>query len=340
MSGNLPTPVKTWMYATLANSLLGNDVLNQFDMMLKVHAQRKAWGHVIKGSGNGASGAMDGVDRWHSSADFPSFTNGVWMVYENAAGAQDRVQYHNSGESDWGFYHSADGGYTGGSSSAQPTAAHENSLYGNSWFGRGDGGSNPQFVCHLWCSTDLTCFRQSYWFGGNNFGNLFYDAVDGPSTGWAAPNYAIVNSYGFGISGADPRQCGYIGDFVFQDHGTGGGTILGWGPHGKLQMLGTVEGTGPGGYSYMPGLATVAKNKISGTYRLGESRSGIYEPIGNADGGWHGRLFDFWWAQSSSHSGPARIFAPGSTIQLDGSRQFVIVGDWMFPWNGTSFRIT
>lgn len=327
MAGNLPTPQKTWLTATVVNTLTGSDTNNQKDIEIKAKNQRKAWGHTVFGSGNGITGGQDGVDRWNATTDIPNFAV-PWIGFTNpATGAQDVIAYTNNGESDWYYAHSPDGGFTGGTSSAAPTAPHQTILYYNSFFGRGDGGSNAQFVCNMWMSTDLTCFRRSYWFNHTNIGNIFYDGIDDPTSGWGAPNYGMFDKHGVSVSIS--QDCALIGNFVSFPY-SGKGLFCGWGPHGAMNMLGHVICAGYGGFSPLPG---IAKNKISNTYRLGDARCGLYEPIGNADGGWHGRVFDLWWVQTNLN-----LFNPGDTLPLDGSKQFVAIGDFMLPWNGGAFR--
>lgn len=329
----LPIPKKTYQIVTLANSLLGVNRTNQLDMVLKVHAQRKAWGFIIRGSGDGITAAMDGVDRWISVGNFPTASNGVWMVYENPiTGAQDLLQPYDFGESDYVIVHSPDGGFTGGSTVARPSAPHETILYNNSFFGRGEGGGDPQFVCHMWLSPDFEVFRQSYWWNHIPFANIFYDKVEDPTPGWALPHYGLVDRNGHAI---DSDQT--VGDVTrWMNEFAGGGTGVfqsAWGPGGQMQMTATVEGTGVGnvlGRTQPLNTALTTKNQISNTYRFLPT-SGLYRCEGFSDSGWHGRVFDCWWI-------PHLIFTPGVTTPIDGSNEFVLIKDQLHVWNGTIFR--
>jgi len=329
------TAQKTWQCATLVSALLGNDALNQKDLQIQIKNKRKQFGHVIAGSGNITTGGMDGVDRWSTTTDLGGsgfvFANDPWMVItQPGSGAQDRISFHDGGERDWTFAHSPGGLFTGGSASTLPTAADQIVLYSNSFHGRDDGGHATPLICHLLISADVTCCRQIFFFNNHNYGNIFYDAVDDPSMGWASPNYAVVDKNGHDKSAN--QNCGMMRQFVYSPT-SGSGYFKGIGPHGALNMYGTAESCFDGVTAFHTAPWQFVKNKITGTYR-NPSRSGLYEPRSNADGGWHGQLVDWWWVGDSSTEG-AFTFGVCSTTPLDASRQFIIVGDMMFPWNGT-----
>lgn len=341
---SLPTPQKTWLTAAVANVMTGSDVGNQKDLEIKKKNQRKAWGQTVVGSSNGTTGARDGVDRWVTTADIPNFVTAPWIEFANGNGSHDLLVYANGGESDWYFYHSPSGAFTGGSASARPTAADEELVYGNSWFGRGGGGSTPQFVCNMWLATDGSCIRFTYWQGGINFGNIFYDAVDDPTPGWTHPNYAMIDKHG--VDAFAEQDCGQVGNIVFSPY-AGDGVFRTWGPHGRMTMLGTCEASGYGGVYSLTQTLGNTKNQISNTYR-NLPRCGLFNAYGvngfgatAGDFGWHGRVFDFWWiGQRSRPPGGGDTFHAGDTTPLDGSKQFVIIGDFMLPWNGGAFRIS
>lgn len=333
---SLSTLQKTYRYATIANALTATDRGNQLDMVLQLHTQRQAWGFEIAGSGNGVSGAMDGVDRWSGSSSFPTSTLGVWCVYENpATGAQDLLHVTNFGQNDYSFYHSPGGLFTGGSSSARPTATDETSLYANSFFGRGSGGTNPQFVCNALCSDDLEVFRMSFWWNDQAMGDIWYDKVDDPTPGWTTPNYGLVDKQGTAIASS-----GVVGDITNWciTPVDGNSVVKGWGLGARMHLLCTFEGCGASYYPHLWLGANVAKNKFSLTWR-NLPRPGLYVPIAGVNGGWHGRLFDTWWVSRGTILGATR-FTSSSTAPLDGSKQRVIIGDRMLPWNGTAFRTT
>jgi hypothetical protein len=333
----LPVPQKKWQIATIVNDLLGSSELNECSLERKKKNQRKAFGHVVMGSGNATAGALDGVDRWATDADlYGDFVHAGsavprWMALRQPGSrAADIVVHSGAGESDWTFVHSPSGNFTGGAVGVRPTAVDEVVLYQNTFHGRDDGGHAAPMICHLSVSEDLTCCRQFHFFDNHNYGNLFYDAVEDPSAGWANPNYAVIDKQGVGKD--NNNNCGMLYQFVSAPY-TGLGYFKGWGPHGQMNMLGTVESSGYGGLFVMPWHTT--KNKITGTYK-NPPRSGLFEPSANADGGWHGRIFDWWWVGST----PAGLegsfqFGVCATTPLDASRKFIIVGDLMFPWNGT-----
>lgn len=331
MAGSLPVPTKTWLTATVTNSLLGDDYSNMQDLVLKMKNQRKTFGHVVSGSGNHVSGGMDAVDRLNSTADFALSTY-IWIVLKQpGSGAQDLLYYLNGGaEADWGFAHSPSGSFSGGGYNTLPTAPDQSSPYFNSFFGRGDGGTNVQMVGHLWVSDDLTCCRQMFFFNNVHFGSIFLDQALEPASGWDHPNYIIVDKFGFSKSfdqGAAKVDT-YMNDY------DGGGTGIFWahGPSGAMRMTGVTLATGvsqtAGRLSPLMDVQ-VAKNGITNTYRKLPGMS-LYRAHGYSDEGINGEVPDVWWVPD--------LFALGATTPLDGSEKFVLIRNQMHKWNGTAFQ--
>lgn len=337
MSLILPVPQKTWLTATVANVLTGTDIGNQKDIQIRVKNQRKLWpGQGVLGSGDGTTGGCDGIDRWLTTANVPN--GGAWYGAKNGNGSQDVVLYTNSGQSNWLFVHSPGGLFTGGTASARPTATDEKVIYGpggttNSFFGRGGGGSTPQFVCNMMCSTDGLCLRLFYWQGNINFRNVFFDAVDEPTPGWALPNYGVCDN-NLGFDAFVNQNTGLVDHWMNEFNGGGSGIFQSArGPAGAMQMTATLEGTGTGNSSGITkpwSDVVVRKNAISNTYRF-LPRFGMFSVTNDGNYGWHGRVFDMW-------AVPHGLFAAGSTTPLAGNKEFFITGDLMFPWNGTAYR--
>jgi hypothetical protein len=333
------TALKKWQHKTLV-SAVGDDVGDQKDLEIKIKNQRKTFGHVVAGSSNGTTGAMDGVDRWPDATGIPNAVSIPWLVLtQPGSGAQDLIFYGNFGSSNWGFAHSPSGAFTGGSASTVPTATdsavHSDgtfALYSNTWHGRDDGGHAAPLICLLSVSTDLTCCRQFFFFNNHNYGNRMFDIVDDPSAGWAHPNYAVIDKEG--VSKNQNCNCGMLYQFVYGPY-TGKGYFNSWGPHGAMNLFATVEAgvssrldTGAGAVTWHS-----AANKITGTYR-NPPRLGLVEPIANADGGWHGKVFDWWWVGNNPGPGGEASYQWGisATSPLDGSKQFAIIGDLMVPY--------
>jgi hypothetical protein len=330
----LPTPQKRWSVATLVSALSGTDATNQKDLILQIKNQRKTFGHVVMGSSDGTTGAIDGVDRWSSTASLPDGVDWPWMLLKQpGSGAEDLVSYQAFGQTNWRWEQSPGGLFTGGSASTLPTATDSSgSLYGgingSIFFGGGGHTAHP-YICNMWVSSDLKCCRQTFWYNGNPFGNVVFDAIDDPSAG-ISPCIAFVDKFNSSDPAAD-NQIGYLQNYCYS---LSSGIAKGWGPSGRLNMYGSATGTYSGGFRSMVG-QLAGKNKVTGTYRNDESRCGLYEPYVNSDGGYHGLLFDHWWVQERSINAN---FNSGDTLPLDGSKQFVIIGDFMWPWNGGAFR--
>lgn len=335
----LPIPVKTWYIETLVSDLTGNDELNQSDLVFQIKTRRKALGHEVAGSGNETDAGMDGEDRWSSRSDiYGNFQGGAgsqprWMVFtQPGSGAQDCIVHYGSGESDWEISHSVSGSFTGGGVGVAPTAPDQNIMYSNSFFGRdmSDGGHDLPYIGHIWVSSDLTCFRQVFFWNNNHFGSTFFDAVEDPSPGWTTPNYGVVDKFGF--SKSIPQGCGSVDTYAYEIDGPGTGMFWSWGPGGSKRMAGTIDGTGIGEVSgrtapLMDKL--VIKNSYTGTYRHIPTMGLIRNPA-FSDPGWHGRMVDVWWVPDN--------FNPGDVTNLAGSKEFVIFKNQLMKWNGTDFR--
>ena len=327
---SLPVPSKKWQIATLVSALTGTDFGNQADLIFQVKQKRKAFGHVVAGSGDGASGGMDGVDRWTSTG---SLVTGSWVaILQPGSGAMDVLQVDNGlGENDYAFVHSPGGLFTGGGPTTRPTATDQTVLYSNSFYGRNDGGHALPLICHLSVSTDLTCCRMIHFFNDNPFGNVVYDAAEDPVSGWVSPNFGIVDKVGFNKNSS--CDVGDVARWTTEFSGGGTGIFSAWAAGGSgtaMPMTAVVAGTGIGniaGRTQPLNMALLVKNGFSKTYRY-LPKSLLFRNPANSDPGIHGEMFDCWWVPHAS-------FTPGVTTPLAGSKEFIIVGDQMWPWNGT-----
>jgi hypothetical protein len=228
----------------------------------------------------------------------------------------------------WEYQHSPGGLFTGGNATTPPTATDATQLYNNTCFGRFSGSVAP-FICHVSVSDDLTCCRQWHFYNANpSHLNIMYDEIDDPSAG-ISPNFGMLEATGLPGGGSELLFDVTTWGFGFVGGGADGGQFIGRGPHGQMNMATTTEGYSDGSFTQLQRLNT-AKNKVTGTYR-NLPGLGLQAPWSSDDGGWHGRVFDVWCA-------PA--LGTGSTAPLDGSKQVVILKDFMFPWNGTAFRMT
>jgi hypothetical protein len=331
----LPVLSKTWQIATIVSNLTGADFTNQTDLEYQKKVQRLAFGEVCVGSSNGTTGALDGVDRWPSRS---ALVFGSWFCFKRpGTGAMDVLYYDLTGSSAWKIVHSPGGLFTGGSATVAPTATDQAVLYNDTFHGRDDGGHALPLICHVMVTGDLTCTRLLHYFNGTAYGNVHFEQWDQATPGWVN-NWAAVDKNGVGKSTS--QQVGNIERWTTEFGGGGTGMMQAWGPSNALaQFTATVEsclsqGIGSVYAQMLPLIMATNKNATTGTFRGAPFRPGMFRNNGYSDHGWHGRPFDFWFAP--------RAYANGDTVPTDGSKQFVLVGDYadvMMPWNGGAFRM-
>ena len=160
----LPTVTQTWttafnnryVFQTLAGSM------SAYMFGLKSFL-KTTMGYTVKGSCNGSTGAMDGVDRWASAADASTRFNGAsgsqsWFVLTDGAGV-DWLLAYNSDIADWYHIGNSSGGVyaAAGTATFQPTATDENfNIRSNGTIVGTDG---EDLVWHLWGSADKKIWR-------------------------------------------------------------------------------------------------------------------------------------------------------------------------------------
>lgn len=197
---------------------------------------------------------------------------------------------------------------TGGTTSARPTATNEVPLISvGSWV---NVVSDVQRVWHVWMPTDSSALRVVMFQGNVMESWWLVEIPTNASVNWSLPIVAQLHfastldgwpTYGnLYTASAGVNAKGPSGAFTtgFTSEGIGGSAI------GQTQTI--VNGI-DGGYSMMP--------------------IGLYSSTVNSTGR-HGTLEDLWWGSTFPSTGD---FYPG-----DASRQFVHIGDLVYPWDATA----
>jgi hypothetical protein len=339
MSLLLPKLQKTWQATTLV-SVTGGDVADQQDIEFKKKTQLITYGLTCSGSGNATSANLSGTDTWASSADI---VNGSWFVWKMpGSGAQLIMSHLISGQSNWTWAFSPGGLYTGGSVGTPPTAADAVPLYmNNSFHGRGDGSNSLPLICHVLVSEDLTCLRMIHFYNNFNYGNLHLEQANTTNGLWTPPTWGCVDKNGFGKDAS--QDVGDVLRWLTEFGGGGTGMMQARGPIGGnttvMQMTATIESClGQGGSSLyaqiLPGILT-SKDANTNDWRPFPLQIGMFRNVGYSDAGWQGRPYDLWVVPKDGS-----VWLTGNTTPLDGSKQFVVVGNFLHPWNGGAFRMT
>lgn len=290
---------------------------------------------TVAGSSDSSAAGMDSVNRWVASTNIVWGTGAhSWIVLEFAGGEQWCIDcvYANTQCEDCEFWVSPSGAFTGGSTTARPTATDQQQFWMRLdttnvqdlwWTGYLTYGSNAGYdvQVHVWLSNDVTiaryaihCVNKCFAFvdigqftdARTNAENTFYwGGIAGSYTG--VPTSSTVDV----LDGTSD-----ITDYNHINSADSGGLYS-----MRVLTLGT-------GGTLWPDLANAnvaeqVDNEMMVTPMILWS---------DTDGwrGFKGRLFDIWFNQ-------VQMVNAGDTSPNDGAhRDFVHMGAIMLPWTGDS----
>ncbi len=326
----LPTKVKTWQYA---NNIGGNSWLgsNATDAAFTIVAVKDAlcafslFPYTVAGSSDGATAGMDAVDRWVDYADIvlPGGTHS-WIVLAQPAfstNAQLCIDFNSGTGTQATFIWSPTAGFTGGTTSARPTATDEKSsgVIDFFWALPGNGGFDNR--AHVHHADDGKSTRILLCNSKEVRSWILMDVPQGVPSGWTDPSIFIARggtgtsvpnenmSMAYWRSNQQVKAEGPVGDMPmwmsipgFSTEGTDSGTYVGYDV-----WVGPDELTGEQPLS-----------QIGVVCRLAEGLSG--------QRGWHGTISDLWWT--------TRTVPGGTGFPEDGSKDFVTFGNMVWAWDG------
>lgn len=314
----LPTLVKTWQFAVnVQTAAQGSALATNRRQMRAIKNALLAFGTnpwtVRQSCDSTASGSTgDGVDRW--TAD----TNLVWNLAGNAhswiilrqTGIMSTFEVCidlNSALSHICTIVTSTSAFSGGSTTARPTATNEVVLYSSGlWTSSGD--SSHRY--HIFQSTDGQCTRIHLGYGGNHTFMCVLDKPNNPTSGWTNPYACFATFGGVGIPFT-----------AFVAYGGTNGRMRNGSTTGNLSM--TVEGWN-NSFPIDTTIGNIA-NEIDSSWDMWPI--GIASPTSGVRGR-HGSLFDLWFISS------ARALA--DMIPGDGSNQFACFTPVIEPWNGSA----
>lgn len=289
---------------------------------------------TVKGSSASLAGrgaGMDGKDRWIGYNDYKSALSGDrdWVVLQTASGCEMLWWLDSSSTSyeyDYGVVQfSCENGFTGGTTSTAPTATDsiEVSARTTRWGPYTDPYWVGTFYISMMMSSDGEHFR--FWHNGNNYLNMFVGmerAKDAITAGALIPwngNQNIV--WWRNVNNSDVMEFEDFNDAAY--------------------VRATIDKDASAGGPYAPSYYMSAE--MLGSAMLGQqmgshpnelSREVSFAPIGLITTttfvtGRHGRMADLWWIGA----GTANY---GNTFPFDGSKDFMRIGDFIFPWDGST----
>ena len=214
----------------------------------------------------------------------------------------------------------AQAGFTGGSTTARPTATDEreirNSTSSGFWGTGFDGSPNVNIRWHLMMSSDGQCTRILLFMDGIVTGLWLFDVPDNPVTGWSNPYVAAI----YGENNFNTNVTSY-------ETWCEGDTMKGRFSGTDTTMYLTSEGINNsliGEFLYA--------NQLDNTWPASEmalaSKTSTFMGI-------NGTMFDLWWGTGFPASEGTGRYYPEA-----GTKLYVQVKDMIFPWDGSSILQT
>ena len=205
-------------------------------------------------------------------------------------------------------------GFTGGTTTARPTASDERQLRDSTlsgWWGSGgDGGSGLTYRWHAMQSTDGQCTRVLIFVNDVNTGFWAFDKPANPVTLWTNPYVAVIS----GENNTSSNQCSYA---IFHDSAMMSGRFSGIDT--TIYLSGEGFGTNASGENF------TVTNQLDDSFFAGEM--GL-SSLSSTFTGRNGEMFDLWWGLTNADTGR---YYPDT-----GTKSYVQVEDMIFPWDGST----
>lgn len=319
----LPTLVKTWQH----------NVNNAIVAQGSTAADNKAWLLAVKNAMIGfgtapwtvfyscnsvtAGTAGDGVDRWTTVANLVNAAGAhSWIVLKQtgiASNFQVCIDYNSAaaGANTGAIVVSQNAGFTGGSTTARPTATDETVLISAQWCALSSDLATRWSVMQ---STDGQLTRMLLCAGGNPVAYWSFEVPANSTTGWTNPfiatiavssgNIAASSIAGIGSTITKMKSGSTLGNVSYMSEGTS-------------SSLAITDGT----------IGSIA-NEISSEWAM--YAISIY---GSTVGirGRHGSLQDIWFGSNA--------IATGDVYPASGNL-FIQAGNLILPWNGGAFNLS
>jgi hypothetical protein len=328
--------VNQFVYAQGSASATEKRLLRTLKNLLLGFAQN-AWTCLYSCDSVTAGTAGDGVDRWLSDANMVWTSASAahsWTVLKQAglhSNFQICIDCKESGfsaaiEQGLTVVVSVSAGFTGGTTTARPTATDElvitNGSSTNSaglWNGA-TASADFTAVVHTLQSTDGQCTRVGIAWNNLMSGYWMFDVPLAPVSTWTLPFIAMAK----GNANEAPVYGQLNTDLVT--------TLPLWSRinGSNVQVVMTAEGSyHPGGADEdVLGNLLTSPNQFDQTWPLFPAGIACSQaPVR----GRHGRVFDFWFVSKTNTT--------GNTYPEDDSRQWMVWGNTLQPWNGVIARL-
>lgn len=331
----LPSLSKTWQYNV--NNVVtssGSDTTDFRALLLGIKNAMIGFASnpwIVQYSCNSsvAGSAGDLVDRWAAGTDLVWATGASaksWIVLKQAGIATnfqiciELRSNQTTNEQIMALTVSPNAGFTGGTTTARPTAADEFQVLngGSTAFWMSSHTSTFSATYHVQQSSDGACTRWFIGYQGRIQSFVFFEKATDAVTGWTYPFAVGACAVVSATTGEGPTYSNFNDNAGVVATPAGGA----FGYHsGGMGLFLSTEG-------YVAGMLgeklNVVANEISSEWPMCPIGL-VSETVGKR--GRHGALSDMWFGVNINQS--------GTTYPADGSRQFLQLRDIVIPWNGT-----
>lgn len=257
-----------------------------------------------------AGTAGDGVDRWSVITDLVWATEGSahsWIVLRNtniASNFELLISCSSGSASNAIIAISPSAGFSGGTTTARPTATDEIvTINGAGWGITGDNAGK----LHVMISSDGQCTRLIMHSSNSPIMCWIIDKPQVAVSGWSNPSATLTLA-------TAPVILNLLNGANFNGRGVS-----------SMTMFLTTEVA----QSTSLPATMITANDLSGNYPF--FPTGLYSNTASNKGR-HGSLFDLWYGITATNEGD-QYPATGTT------KQFSQIGDLIFPWNQTTILI-
>jgi len=331
-----PTVSKTWQHtysgghSTNVRLLSSGVALTDYQTAMKrikdimIGFTNAPWSVLYSCDGTTAGTAGDLVDRWSAIAKLVWANAGVahsWIILKQtgiASNFQLCIDLSNSTSSNATVVFSPNAGFTGGTTTARPTATDEVVILSNTTWLSGSG-SPFTGALSVMMTSDGQCTRVLFFRAGFAEGWWILDKPAAAVTGWSQPFFGL-------ITGGNGGQGVTLANSINTTSGKG------------VVRIGTTTGvTSITTEDYTSGSEQAAQRQLTVHDLVPDqgyciTPAGIAVPSTVGARGRHGYLSDLWVVPSGS----LRV---GDTLPNDNTRAIIIAGVLAMPWNGEQPKV-
>lgn len=328
----VPTLTKTWQYAlNLANTPSGVLETDMDAVFLLIKDAMKAFDTspwTCAGSSNSVTANMTGTDNLSTVANIVHNTAGnahSWIVLTSPNGMQICFDFVSGTVSRMTAVMSPGALFTGGSTTARPTATDSQTILNDVFWGGAISSTGGQYYSHVIHTSDGLCTRVYICMNSLVAGYWSFEKVSGPIDGWANPIMAAM--VGIGNSATDTTLLS-LSNWL-------GGTAKysSQGPATTMALSLTAESALNGTGSILGALD--AANELARNYGDGPEypivSCGLFHSVTATQKGRHGETFDLYWTNAA--------LLTGDTFPDDGTHEFQVMGDQLVPTGGTTLLL-